>query len=133
MIMTSFTQRLKSVNFFQTTDFFQHRYKFQKYTIDVYTNFLSSYFSEGIFYCLCLNSSVYRYVYFKKTQLINSKEKSKTKKQTKKQTKAKYVHNIQGLLSSKVSFQGLAIHRIGVKLPFKILQSKRTGTQLFSN
>ena len=69
----------------------------------------------------------------KKTQTDKFKEKSKTKKQMKKKTKEKYVHNVQGLLSSKVYFQGLAIHWVGVNLTLKILQSKRTGTQLFSN
>ena len=43
----------------------------------------------------------------------------------------KYLHNIQGWRSGKVSFQDLAIHRVGVKLPFKTLQTKGTRTQLF--
>ena len=41
MIMTEFTQRSKSINFFQTTTFCHYRCKFQKRTIDVYTVFLA--------------------------------------------------------------------------------------------
>jgi hypothetical protein len=53
-----------------------------------------------------------------KHKLINSNKNKKQKTNEKGKQKKKYVHSIQGLLSSKVSFQGLDIHRIGVKLPF---------------
>jgi len=45
----------------------------------------------------------------------------------------KYLHNVQGWRSGKVSFQDLAIHRVRVKLSFKTLQTEGTRTQLFSN
>jgi hypothetical protein len=53
-----------------------------------------------------------------KTKTDKHKGEIKNKTAKEKQTKAKYVHNIQGLSSSEVSFQGLAIHRIGVRLLF---------------
>jgi hypothetical protein len=55
---------------------------------------------------------------FPKTKTDKRKGEIKTKTTKEKQTKEKYLHNIQGLSSSEVSFEGLAIHRIGVKLPF---------------
>jgi hypothetical protein len=116
MIMTGFTQRSKSINFFQTTTFFQHRCKFQKYTIDVYTIF-SSHFSEGIFCFLCPNSSAFRYVYFQKHKLISAKEKSKSEQQKKRKQKKNMYIIYKELSSGKISFQGLAIHWIGVGLP----------------
>jgi hypothetical protein len=58
----------------------------------------------------------------------NLKREIKKKKKKKKQTKENYVHIVQGLSSRKVSFQGLAIHQIGVRLPFKIMKSERSGT-----
>jgi hypothetical protein len=55
---------------------------------------------------------------FPKTQTDKLKGEIKNKTTKEKQTKEKYVHNIQGLSSSKVSFQGSTIHRIGVRLSF---------------
>jgi hypothetical protein len=52
-----------------------------------------------------------------KTKTSKRKGEIKNKTAKEKKTKEKYVHNIQGLSSSKVSFQRLAIHRIGVRLP----------------
>jgi hypothetical protein len=53
-------------------------------------------------------------------KIKNDKRKGEIKSKIgmKKQAKEKYVHNIQWLSSSKVSFQSLAIHQIGVRFPF---------------
>jgi hypothetical protein len=58
---------------------FQHGYQFQQYIIDVCTNFSEVISAKKFFYRLCLNSSVYRYVYFQKTQTDKFKSKSKQK------------------------------------------------------
>jgi hypothetical protein len=42
-----------------------------------------------------------------------------------------YLHNVQMWESGEISFQGLAIHRVGVKLPFQILQTERTRDPTF--
>jgi hypothetical protein len=78
MIMTSFAQRLKSVNFFQTTKFFQ--------CIDINFSNISlmpvqtfrSYFREEIFYRLFLNSSVMQVGVFPKTKTGKHKGEIKT-------------------------------------------------------
>jgi hypothetical protein len=75
---------------------FQHRYQFQRYTIDVCTNFQKLFQRRNFFYCLCLNSSVYRYVYVQKHKLINSNQNKKTESKRKRKQKQKYIHNIQG-------------------------------------
>jgi hypothetical protein len=59
---------------------------------------------------------VYKHAYFsnaqKHTKLINQ-IKIITKEKIKRKEK-KYLHNIQGWRSGKVSFQDLAVHRVGV-------------------
>jgi hypothetical protein len=97
MIMTNFAQRLKSVNFFQTTKFSNIDISFSRYIIDVCTNF-RSYFSEEIFLSsLSEWLSVQVCVLFKKkkTQTDQSNQ-NQNRKQNAKQTKMKYLHNIQG-------------------------------------
>jgi hypothetical protein len=47
-----------------------------------------------------------------------AKEKSKPKQQTKRKQKKNMYIVYKELSSSKISFQVLAIHRIGVRLPF---------------
>ena len=86
---------------------FQHRYQFQRYTIDVCTNFQKLFQRRIFFYCLCLNSSVYRYVYFQKHKLINSKKNQKQKSKQKQNMYMIY----KGGYQAKYIFKSPGLHR----------------------
>jgi hypothetical protein len=83
MIMTNFAQRLKSVNFFQTTKFFQCRYQFSN-TSPMFVQTFRSYFSEEIFLSsLSEWLSAQVYVLFKKYKKLINSNQNQNRKQTK--------------------------------------------------
>jgi hypothetical protein len=83
-----------------------------------------------MFQCISMHRFFFFFFFFlikkkKKThQTDQSNQKPKERKKIKNKNKRQYLHSIQRRESGKVSFQGLAIHRVGVKLPFQILQAK---------
>jgi hypothetical protein len=84
---------------------FKHRYQFQRYTIDVCTNFQKLFQRRNFFYCLCLNSSVYRYGYVQKHKLINSNQNQKTESK-RKRNKRKNIYIIyKGSYQAKYLFR----------------------------
>jgi hypothetical protein len=83
MIMTNFAQRLKSVNFFQTTKFFQHRYQFSNISL-MFVQTFRSYFSEEIFLSsLSEWLSAQVCVFFKKDKKLINSNQNQNRKQTK--------------------------------------------------
>jgi hypothetical protein len=100
MIMTNFAQRLKSVNFFQTTKFSNIDINFSNISL-MFVQTFRSYFSEEIFYRLCLNSSVMQVGVFPKAKTGKHKGEIKTH-QRRKNWKAK---------KSKQQKQKTNIHR----------------------
>jgi hypothetical protein len=94
MVMTNFAQRLKSVNFFQTTKFFQRRYQSSNTSL-MFVQTFRSYFSEEII-LLSLSEWLSAQVCIKRQKTDRFKSKSQQKTNKKMQTKTKYLHNIQG-------------------------------------
>ena len=104
MIVTGFTHRSKSVNFFQTTVFCQHRCKFQKYTIDVYTIFQQSFQWRNFLFSLSERFKIQVCIFPK---LMSVKEKFKTKTTKENKRKEKYVHSIQRVVIRRNIFSEL--------------------------
>jgi hypothetical protein len=83
MIMTSFTQRSKSINFFQTTDFSNIDINFRNIPlmfVQIFLAVISAKEFSIVFVCIaqCTGMCI-----FQKHKLTNSKEKSKKKKNEK--------------------------------------------------
>jgi tRNA(Glu) U13 pseudouridine synthase TruD len=100
MIMTNFAQRLKSVNFFQTTKFSNINIIFRNISL-MFVQSFRSYFSEEIFLWSLsewLSAQVCIFSKKKNKKLINSNQnqKRKQKKKNNAKQKRKYLHNIQG-------------------------------------
>jgi hypothetical protein len=83
-----------------------------------------------MFQCISMHCFFFFFFFFflqlktHQTNQSNQKPKERKKIKNKNKNKRQYLHSIQRRESGKVSFQGLAIHRVGVKLPFQILQAK---------
>jgi hypothetical protein len=95
MIMTNFAQRLKLVNFFQTTKFSNINISFRNISL-MFVQSFRSYFSEEIFpWSLSewLSAHMHMFQKHKKTDQSNQNQK---RKQRKNKNKRKYLHNIQG-------------------------------------
>jgi hypothetical protein len=89
--VTSFTQRLKSINFFQTTVFANTDVNFRSILMSI--QLFSSYFRERIFFFLYLNSSVMQVCVFQQQKLVSIREKSKhtSEKKNKKKLESKEI------------------------------------------
>jgi hypothetical protein len=104
MIMTSFTQRSKSVNFFQTTDFSNIDINFINILL-MFVQISQKLFQRRNFIFLYLNSSVHRYVYFPKTQADKFKEKSKIESKRKRKQKENMYIIYKGCYQAKYLFR----------------------------
>jgi hypothetical protein len=79
MIMTNFAQRLKLVNFFQTTKFSNINIIFRNISL-MFVQSSEVISAKRFSYGLCLNGSVHKYAYVSKTQKTDQSNQNQKRK-----------------------------------------------------